>query len=466
MKSNQTNPPTVQIKARDLAPGMGIKGVTDFSSEYSYLDKNTIKFLRMAFNGAMVVLNRQKGRETVPIDGLSLGDELKAVIEIPSSRHLDSLDEKTAESLKKRGLKEFLVDSSTLPAPQAATPPQGASPGKGKTAKQARLVAESNQFVETVQKAAHSREQASAAVEEMFHQGRSGNYTTRSAMAAVEDIMSNDLSTAMTAVAGLKTSDRTYAHCVDMSAIFHDACVGILTSGDQELTEKVSRSTLAAGFMHDVGKSRVPQDILESKERFAVDGKEMTLMRKHVDFGAKILSDAGMDKTMINVAHYHHVKKDTSLAVSYPDVSFSKVAPLTRLAAVADVYQALIGNRNYKPNWVPGKAVQYLAERRGTEFDDAMLDQFLLAIGRYPLGSLVKLSTSDLAFVVRIAGQQPERPIVVLVENARGERLGSQTIVDLMSEEDLSITEVMDHFQHYNESPDQAFNIFSSLNVV
>ena len=466
MKSDKTNPQTVQIKARDLAPGMGIRGVTEFSSEYSYLDKKSIEFLKKAFHGAKVVLNRQKGRETIPIAGLSLGDEIKAIIEIPPSRHLDSLEEKTAELLTKRGLKEFVVDSSTLPAPQAATPAKGASPGKGKTAKQARQVAESNQFVESVEKAAHTREQAAAAVEEMFHQGRSGNYTTRSAMAAVEDIMSKDLSTALTAVAGLKTSDQTYAHCVDMSAIFHDACVGILTSGDQELTEKVSRSTLAAGFMHDVGKSQVPQDILESTERFDMDSKEMILMRKHVDFGAKILSDAGMDKTMINVAHYHHVKKDTSLAVSYPEVSFSEVAPLTRLAAVADVYQALIGHRNYKPNWVPGKAVQYLAERRGTEFDDAMLDQFLSSIGRYPLGSLVKISTGDLAFVVRIAGQEPERPIVVLVENARGERLGSQTLVDLMSEEDLSITEVIDHYKHYDESPDQAFNIFSSLNVV
>ncbi|MEE8434256.1 MAG: HD domain-containing phosphohydrolase, partial [bacterium] len=405
---------------------------------------------------------QKDGKHTFPIVGLKLGDHLTAVVNIPSSLRLDSLDEETVEVLQKKGCEEFLISTASLPA----QPTAAAVIGGGDAKTHARKVAETNTFLEKVGRASEGRSKAAAGVEEMFNQGRSGKPSTRPAMEAVEEILKNDTSTAMVAVAGLKASDQTYAHCVDMSAIFHDTCVGILAGGGTSLPEKLSRSTLAAGFMHDIGKSQVPKEILESTKRYAVDSREMLLMRKHVDFGAKILSDAGMDKTMINVAHYHHVKKDTSLPSSYPDVDYKQVMPMTRLAAVVDVYQALIGKRSYKKNWVPGKAVEFLSSLKGTEFDDAMLDHFLIAIGKYPVGSLVCLSTGDLAFVTSIEGLDLARPVVAVVENSAGQMLRSHLLIDLMVETDLSITEVVDHYEHYSEDEDHAFRVFSSLNVV
>ena len=454
---------TVKVRAGDLKPGMGVKSVVRFSSEFSYLDEGTINFLKGMFKDAHVVLNQKDGKQTLPIVGLKLGDHLTAVVNIPSSLRLDSLDEKTVGVLQKKGCEEFLITTSSLPA---AEPVAAAVIGGGDAKAHARRVAETNTFLEKIGLASEGRSKASAGVEEMFNQGRSGRPSDKPAMEAVEEILKNDISTAMVAVAGLKASDQTYAHCVDMSTIFHDACVGILSGAGATLPEKVSRSTLAAGFMHDIGKSQVPKEILESTKRFAVDSREMLLMRKHVDFGAKILSDAGMDKTMINVAFYHHVKKDTSLPNSYPDVDYSQVMPMTRLAAVVDVYQALIGKRSYKKNWVPGKAVELLSSLKGTEFDDAMLGHFLIAIGKYPVGSLVCLSTGDLAFVTSIKGQHLDRPVVAVVENAAGQMLRSQLLIDLMIETDISITEVVDHYEHYSEHENQAFQIFSSLNVV
>ena len=454
---------TIKVKAGDLKPGMGVKSVVRFSSEFSYLDKGTINFLQGMFKDAHVVVKQKDGKHTIPIVGLKLGDHLTAVVNIPSSLRLDSLDEETVGVLRKKGCEEFLITASSLPAPE---PVAAAVIGGGDAKIRARRVAETNTFLEKIGLAAEGRSEAAAGVEEMFNQGRSGKPSNKPAMEAVEEILKNDTSTAMVAVAGLKASDQTYTHCVDMSTIFHDACLGILSDGVKTLPEKLSRSTLAAGFMHDIGKSQVPKEILESTKRFAVDSREMLLMRKHVDFGAKILSDAGMDKAMINVAHYHHVKKDTSLPSSYPDVDYSQVMPMTRLAAVVDVYQALIGKRSYKKNWVPGKAVEFLSSLKGTEFDGAMLDHFLNAIGKYPVGSLVRLSTGDLAFVTSIQGQDLDSPVVAVVENAAGEMLRSHLLIDLMIETDISITEVVDHYEHYSANEDQAFQIFSSLNVV
>jgi hypothetical protein len=147
-------------------------------------------------------------------------------------------------------------------------------------------------------------------------------------------------------------------------------------------------------------------------------------------------------------------------------VSFDEVLPLTRLAAIVDVYQALTGRRSYKRNWVPGKAVQYLRELSGSEFDAQMLRNLLKVIGTYPVGSLVRLSTGDAAFVTKVEGQDSERPVVVVVENAQGELLSTHPLVDLMEEPELSVVEVIDHYEHYDDYEDQAFRLFKSLKVV
>jgi hypothetical protein len=139
---------------------------------------------------------------------------------------------------------------------------------------------------------------------------------------------------------------------------------------------------------------------------------------------------------------------------------------VTRLASIVDVYQALIGKRKYKRNWVPAKAIEYLLKLRGSEFDERMLDYFIRSVGRYPVGSLLKLSDGSLGFVLRIApDHEPERPLVAVVENAAGELLSSQTVVDLMIEKDMLVTEVVDHYDHYNKSEDQAYQIFSSIRL-
>ena len=140
--------------------------------------------------------------------------------------------------------------------------------------------------------------------------------------------------------------------------------------------------------------------------------------------------------------------------------------PITRLASIADVYQALVGKRRYKRNWVPGKAIEYLRNLRGTEFDEKMLDSFVESIGIYPVGSLVRLSTNELAFVLSLGPKDhSDWAAVAVVENASGELLTHHTLLDLTIESDIHITEVVDHYEHYNQSEDQAFQIFQSIRI-
>jgi hypothetical protein len=192
----------------------------------------------------------------------------------------------------------------------------------------------------------------------------------------------------------------------------------------------------------------------------------MQMMRNHTTYGARILTEMGSNSITVNVAHFHHVKRDATLFTSYPNVPYDQVLPITRLASIVDVYQALIGRRKYKKNWVPGKAIEYVRKLRGTEFEDRMLDSFVDALGIYPVGSLVRLSTNELAFVLSIGPKDhSDRPVVAVVENAQGELLSHHTLVDLMVEADIRVEEVIDHYEHYNKTEDQAFEIFQSIRI-
>jgi len=446
---------------------MNILEITGFDSKYSCLDSESLQFLKNNFAGAKATVLRDSRKTSVPMDKLVLFDEVTAITDLPQGSALSQVVAGMGKSLEDQGFLNFTVtpppEEPTESAPQhplKRSVPQVATDPKHKA-----KMAEAKALLEKVELATESREESRRRIEEMMDQGRIGKFSSKGATEAVEKILREDTASAMTAVAGLKASDQTYTHCVDMSVILQETYADQMLDSGKKASKEVNQSIMLCGFMHDIGKCRVPKKILESTERFEVDSREMQIIRSHPVHGAQILSDLGMSKSSVNVAHYHHVKKDNSLPSSYPAVSYNEVLPLTRLAAIVDVYQALIGNRSYKPNWVPGKAVELLMKLRGSEFEEQALGHFLRSIGIYPIGSLVRLSSQELAFVVKNDRESLERPVVVVVETANGDLLTHHQLFDLVIEPDLSIVEVVDHFKHYNQSDEQAYELFRSISL-
>lgn len=459
-----------KVKVNQLVTGMVIVEVSEFSFDYATLDADKLKFLQTEFKGTTAIVMDDSGNREIPIGELKEFDHVQGITNIPSDLKLATVVDGVGSKLEKQGLIEFMVSvpqGVKIPdADGAPKAPQLAIGSDDARKLHEKKKVEVKKLIESISTANTNRGKACAAVEDMLDVGRGGNFTSKGAEKMVDEIMKDGSSPAIKAIAGLKGSDQTYAHCVDMSAILQDCYRDILERMGKPASKSTNRFTLLAGFMHDIGKSEVPKEILESTERFEPDSQEMLLLRNHTTYGAKILSEMGMHETLINVANYHHVKKDNTLFTSYPDVEFSKVRPITRLASVVDVYQALIGRRKYKRSWVPGKAIDYIRHLSGTEFDERMIDQFILSMGIYPVGSLVRLSTNEIAFVLMIAPlEHPTRPIVAVVENASGELLSSHSLLDLMLEKDIEIDEVVDHYEHFTESEDQSYRIFESIRV-
>ena len=133
--------------------------------------------------------------------------------------------------------------------------------------------------------------------------------------------------------------------------------------------------------LHDIGKVGIPDHILMKPGRLTPD--EWVIMQTHAQLGSDAIEHAESDIEMPleflslakEIAHWHHEKWDGS---GYPDGLAGEAIPLSaRLMAVADVFDALISVRVYKPAIAYDKARNIITAGRGKHFDPDVLDVFL-----------------------------------------------------------------------------------------
>jgi putative two-component system response regulator len=141
--------------------------------------------------------------------------------------------------------------------------------------------------------------------------------------------------------------------------------------------------TMAAP-LHDIGKVGIPDNILLKPG--ALDDGEWRIMRTHAEMGAEAIRRAmaedggdtrpfGFLLAAIEIAHFHHEKWDGS---GYPQGLKGDTIPLAaRLMALADVFDALISRRVYKPPYPVEEAVDIILQGRGTHFDPELVDAFV-----------------------------------------------------------------------------------------
>ncbi|HNY31171.1 MAG TPA: HD domain-containing protein [Fibrobacteria bacterium] len=130
-----------------------------------------------------------------------------------------------------------------------------------------------------------------------------------------------------------------------------------------------------AAPMHDVGKIGIPDRILHKPGPLTAD--ERTVMESHCLIGARILE--GSDVPVVHQASVlaltHHEKWD---GTGYPQKLSGRRIPLEgRIAAVADVFDALSSRRCYKEAWPEDKVLEYLTDQKGKHFDPDLVDCFL-----------------------------------------------------------------------------------------
>ena len=140
-------------------------------------------------------------------------------------------------------------------------------------------------------------------------------------------------------------------------------------------SEKKSRLLLNASPMHDIGKLGVPDSVLLNPKELTAD--EWVIMKDHAAIGSRILSGSKSKLVQLGmvVAGTHHEKWDGS---GYPKQLVGDSIPIWgRIAALADVFDAMTTKRIYQNPVSTDKAFSYIKNQKGKHFDPELTDLFL-----------------------------------------------------------------------------------------
>ena len=168
-------------------------------------------------------------------------------------------------------------------------------------------------------------------------------------------------------------------------------------------------------LLHDIGKLAVPREILLKPARLTEE--ETAIMRTHPDEGAQLLSGDRYSPLIRAVVRQHHERWNGS---GYPRGTMGATIPeLARIAAVADVYDAVTSERPYKPAMAPHVGARIIAKGAGAAFDPEVVDVFRRVVPRFPIGSELCLPDGSVGVVAR---HDPEHPDCPWVRFPSGER--------------------------------------------
>jgi putative nucleotidyltransferase with HDIG domain len=162
----------------------------------------------------------------------------------------------------------------------------------------------------------------------------------------------------------------------DQYTTTHSSNVAVLAMALSEYLGLGSREIRAfgvAGLLHDLGKVRIPREILVKPGQFTE--AERTVMQRHTVEGARIIIEqqARLDLAAF-VAYEHHIMLNGG---GYPALRYPRDCHYaSKVVHVCDVYDALCTDRPYRPAWTSERALGYVAERSGLEFDRELVEAF------------------------------------------------------------------------------------------
>jgi HD-GYP domain-containing protein (c-di-GMP phosphodiesterase class II) len=169
------------------------------------------------------------------------------------------------------------------------------------------------------------------------------------------------------------------------------------------------------GLMLDVGKMRVSRKLLEKEA--VLTPEEFVAMKEHVRHSMDILySTPNIHPSVLEGVAQHHERMDGS---GYPNgIAGSRISIYGRMCGIADTYAAITKRRPYADPVSPHEALQMLSNWSPTLFQLDMVEQFIQSIGVFPVGSLVELSTGEVAVIVTHNKQKRLKPKVLIVTEA------------------------------------------------
>lgn len=212
-----------------------------------------------------------------------------------------------------------------------------------------------------------------------------------------------------------QTDDYAYNHALNVS-INLMAFASFLA-----LPKKQIKELGLAGLLQDIGKIKIPQEILLKPGKLTPE--EFELAKKHVEEGLSILEKTtNIPSSVIYLVAQHHERVDGS---GYPyRLSDKKINLESQLSGLIDTYCAITSNKPYASGLYNQQALEKIHALSGKQFSSTAVDQLVQFLGIYPVSSLVELNTGEIGVVIQqnqVRRLQPRVMILLAPDKSRNE---------------------------------------------
>ena len=231
------------------------------------------------------------------------------------------------------------------------------------------------------------------------------------------------------------TDDYLPAHVLNV------AVLSILIGLKSEYTPTRLHELAVGALLMDIGEMSIAPDILKKKDKLTAE--EMLEVKKHPELGFDGMRKKirGLAIPSMHVAYQHHESFDGS---GYPrGIVGGDIHEYARIAAVADMYDALLSDRPFRHYYLPNEAASILQAFAGKILDPEMVSRLLAQVAVYPQGSLVQVDTGELAEVDSVEFASLARPKLRLLTDAWGTRQLKGDALDLQKQRSRHIKKVL-----------------------
>ncbi|MCX7711877.1 MAG: HD-GYP domain-containing protein [Clostridia bacterium] len=237
----------------------------------------------------------------------------------------------------------------------------------------------------------------------------------------IDELLAND--DILVNLANIKSvDDYTFEHSVNVCILSLITGIGLGLKGNR------LKDLGVGALLHDIGKLRIPEEILKKPSQLTVE--EFEEIKKHTVYGYEILKDhSNINMVSAFIAFGHHERFDGS---GYPlQLRGDNIHQCARIVAIADVYDALTSDRVYRRKLRPHEVIEYITSLGSHHFDKEIVQEFIKYIAVYPIGTGVVLNTRERGLVIRADKNLPTRPVVRVVFDKNSQRLPTYYDVDL-----------------------------------
>ena len=203
--------------------------------------------------------------------------------------------------------------------------------------------------------------------------------------------------------------------------------------------ERLAELGLAA-LLHDVGKVRVPEEILLKEA--ALKDDELAVLRKYPHDSFEILQGLG-DKYHYLAECALHVNERMDGSGFPQGLEGDAINPYARIIAVLELYEAMTHNRPQRHKLSHFEAVKEIIKTKKSAFQRELLKAFLNTFGIFPLHCLVKLNSGAIGRVIQTHEEQPLRPKIEIIVDAQNKRVKIPRTIDLREQQVLYIADAL-----------------------